>query len=57
MRHVLRFCCLFAVHGNAKNIIPAEVTSLHQAFQDEMRILMPVSETFGAGITDIDGTV
>lgn len=44
LRHVLRFCCLFAVHGNAKNIIPAEVTSLHQAFQDEMKILMPVLE-------------
>lgn len=43
LRHVVRFCCLFAVHTDAKDILPAEVTSLHQAFQDEMKILMPVN--------------
>ena len=42
LRHVLRFCCLFVVHGDATDIIPAEVTALHDAFQDEMNLLVPV---------------
>lgn len=42
LRHVLRFCCLFVVHGDATDIPPAEVTALHDAFQDEMKILVPV---------------
>eukprot|EP00903_Cladosiphon_okamuranus_P017746 g16336.t1 len=44
LRHVLRFCCLFVVHGDATDILPAEVTALHDAFQDEMKILVPVLE-------------
>eukprot|EP00904_Undaria_pinnatifida_P009331 jgi/Undpi1/5528/HiC_scaffold_2.g00805.m2 len=44
LRHVLRFCCLFALHGDVKDISSSEVTALHQAFQDEMKILIPVLE-------------
>ncbi|CAB1118482.1 unnamed protein product [Ectocarpus sp. CCAP 1310/34] len=44
LRHVLRFCCLFSLHGNAKDILPSEVMALHDAFQDEMKLLVPVLE-------------
>lgn len=43
LRHVLRFCCLFAVHGDAKDISSLEVAALHDAFQYEMKLLVPVS--------------
>lgn len=46
LRHVLRFCCLFCLHRDAKGISSTEVTSLHIAFQDEMRILLPVSTSW-----------
>ncbi|CAM9832246.1 unnamed protein product [Ectocarpus sp. 12 AP-2014] len=44
LRHVLRFCCLFSLHGDAKDILPSEVMALHDAFQDEMKLLVPVLE-------------
>lgn len=43
LRHVLRFCCLFGVHGDAKDIPPVEVVALDDAFQYEMALLVPVS--------------
>eukprot|EP00752_Nemacystus_decipiens_P015142 g13489.t1 len=44
LRHVLRFCCLFVVHGDATDILAQEVTALHNAFQVEMKLLVPVLE-------------
>ncbi|CAN0154421.1 unnamed protein product [Scytosiphon promiscuus] len=44
LRHVLRFCCLFGVHGDAKDIPALEVAALEEAFQNEMELLVPVIE-------------